>query len=202
MKALFKWSRWLHIYISGGLFSLLIFFCVTGVLLNHLDWVSGSKNDGSVNGYLPTKQWHTFRSSDKPLQLRVLSQYANRTFGLPAPSQVNWDDAFDEVVLDFPLPAGYAALTLNTQSGNYVLDYQTGTVWQVLNDLHKGRHTREAWRWVIDISALLIVVFALTGIILLFQNKKKRSLMISVVLTGLLTPVAIYLLCVPRLVGL
>lgn len=29
----------------------------------------------------------------------------------------------------------------------------------VLNDLHKGRNTGEIWKWFIDITALLMVVF-------------------------------------------
>jgi len=42
-KKVFSFSRWLHIYVSTALFSLLIFFCFTGITLNHAAWFS---NDG------------------------------------------------------------------------------------------------------------------------------------------------------------
>ena len=44
-------------------------------------------------------------------------------------------------------------------------EYWTGIAW--LNDLHKGRHTGEAWSWFIDIFAVACLVFAGTGLFLL-----------------------------------
>ena len=45
----------------------------------------------------------------------------------------------------------------------------------VLNDLHKGRDTDSSWKWVIDASALFLVLVALTGLgIQLFQKKRRR----------------------------
>lgn len=40
-----------------------------------------------------------------------------------------------------------------------------------LNDLHKGRHSGEAWKWLIDASALLMLVFILSGVALLLPKK-------------------------------
>ena len=34
----------------------------------------------------------------------------------------------------------------------------------VLNDLHKGRDTGSKWKWLIDVSALFLVVVAVTGL--------------------------------------
>ena len=37
----------------------------------------------------------------------------------------------------------------------------------LLNDLHKGRNSGEVWKRFIDITALLMVFFVLTGVCLL-----------------------------------
>ena len=199
MKSIYKWSRWLHIYVSSGLFSLLIFFCLTGVLLNHLDWVSGDKDDASQTGQIPQDTFEQFKQVNEANGLALISAYVSREYGLPSPYRVEWDSEFNELILDYPLPAGYAAMTLNTLNGQYTLDYQIGTVVQVMNDLHKGRHSGSHWRWLIDTSALLIVFFATTGIVLLLQNRRKRYIGIGIVLAGTLTPYLLYYFFVPRL---
>ena len=43
-----------------------------------------------------------------------------------------------------------------------------------VNDLHKGRDTGKTWLWVIDVSAILMVLISITGLFLLFFLKKKR----------------------------
>ncbi len=45
----------------------------------------------------------------------------------------------------------------------------------VINDLHKGRDTGKAWSWVIDFSAIFMIVISVTGLILLVFLKKKRT---------------------------
>jgi hypothetical protein len=61
-------------------------------------------------------------------------------------------------------------------------------VFAVLNDLHKGRDTGTAWAWMIDLSAVLMTLVSLTGLLLIFFLQKKR-------LSGLLAASAGALLC-------
>ena len=45
----------------------------------------------------------------------------------------------------------------------------------VLNDLHKGRDTGARRKWLIDASAVFLVVVSLTGLgIQVFQKKRRR----------------------------
>jgi hypothetical protein len=37
-RAFAEWSRWLHIYLSMFSFVIVLFFSVTGLTLNHLEW--------------------------------------------------------------------------------------------------------------------------------------------------------------------
>ena len=192
----FRYCRWLHVYSSTALFSLLIFFCITGVLLNHSNWISAETAQGTDEFQLPA-----------PLSEQLL---ANPTAGLPAlelfieqhtdmtqASDVSIDRDAGEITFDYPLPAGFAFVTVLPEEGLIAVDYEKGNVWQLLNDLHKGRHTGPVWSWVIDISAAAIFLFSITGLIILLQATKFRSNGLYLMAAGFITPLAIYLMYVP-----
>ena len=204
MKSIYQYARWLHIYISSALFSLLLFFCISGVLLNHLSWINGAKQDGSLHARLPDKlitQLPHFR--DEPLQFaQQLIPILKTRYNLQRSRSIEWDADFAELLLDYPLPAGYALVTVSFNTGSYRIDYQTSGVLQILNDLHKGRNTGTVWSLVIDASAILMLIFALTGIIILVQNRKKRLPSLLTLLLGTISPLMIYFLFVPRLTGI
>lgn len=44
----------------------------------------------------------------------------------------------------------------------------------VINDLHKGRHTGTAWFYFIDVTAVICLLFAITGLLLLYVHAGKR----------------------------
>ena len=63
-----------------------------------------------------------------------------------------------------------------------------------MNDLHKGRDTSAAWKWVIDVSAGFLVVISLTGIGMQLFLRKRRTRALLFAAGGLIaTVVFIYL---------
>ncbi len=215
-KGFFSYSRLLHVYLSTFLFSLLILFSITGITLNHR-WYDSDNNQelrleraitaNQLAVWLPLQrgEYNNRASSEKVNDWEPdLTQITNdlRTeFSLPSPSSIELEPDFKEVILDFKVPAGFATLTLSFLNLTLVLEQEKGSWLGVLNDLHKGRHSGEAWSWVIDLSAALIILFSVTGFIILFQGKKhRRGGVISFVL-GSLTPYFIYLFFIP-LIGL
>ncbi len=53
----------------------------------------------------------------------------------------------------------------------------------VINDLHKGRDTGKAWSGIIDVSAILMVLVSLSGLVLIFfLQKKLRSGLIALLI--------------------
>jgi len=193
-----------HIYVSTALFSLLIFFCVTGLLLNHLPWIS---NDGKLTGVkegsLPKIVTRVFNKDKLPTSaLLVIQPYLSQRYKLDELASFDWDKDANELILDYPVPAGYALVIIDTHLLNYSIEYQQANMLSILNDLHKGRHSGAVWSWIIDITAVLVCIFSFTGLIILFQNKKKRRFGLWLTLLGSITPVIIYCLFVPRLSGL
>jgi len=56
----------------------------------------------------------------------------------------------------------------------FCLETRNGLV-AVLNDLHKGRDSGRGWSVVIDVSAVLLTLVSLTGLLLLFFVYKRRT---------------------------
>ena len=202
-RALYSTSRALHIYISTALFFLLILFCVSGIVLNHIDWLKNDKNNGQVTAVIPAElvtkaneQLNTLPTLYPEIEAYLAEQYA-----LTKVKSIEWEKEDALVMLDYPLPAGFAYAELDFTTGELNLDYQTGGFLSLIGDLHKGRHSGEVWSWVIDISAVLIILFAITGMIILFQNRKKRLAGIWITLLGVATPLVIYLCWVPQIKG-
>jgi len=195
-KRLFSLSRWLHIYISSALFSLLLFFCVTGITLNHPDWASGSTtNDHSIA--LPTVLSQT--SANEEIPLKKIQRFVEEQTGLTQPRSVDLALDIGEITYDYPLPSGYAFVTVILEEQLVDIEYSQGGWLALFNDLHKGRHSGAVWSWLIDLSAALMVLFTLTGIIILLQNAKHRRQALYILFIGCLTPVLLYLFAVPRL---
>ncbi|MBD1390734.1 PepSY-associated TM helix domain-containing protein [Neiella sp. HB171785] len=192
---MFSLCRWLHIYVSCALFSLLLFFAVTGITLNHPHWAA-TPVEHLQQLPLPPQ---LLVPVDGELPLHKLQRHIEQLTGLESPRRVDVDLALGEITYDFPVPAGYAFVTVLTDSQQIEIEYQRGRLLALLNDLHKGRHSGASWSWLIDISAGLMVLFAVTGIVILLQNAKHRNQAWLLVLLGTATPCLLYLCTVPRL---
>jgi uncharacterized protein len=63
-----------------------------------------------------------------------------------------------------------------------------------MNDLHKGRDTTKNWLWIIDASAIFMILISITGLILLLFLKKRRNTGLLVLGAGFLIMIYIYAL--------
>jgi hypothetical protein len=172
MRNLATWSRWLHIYLSMFSFIIVLFFSVTGLTLNHVDWFPEStvvsELKGSVNA-----GWVAVADTAKIPKLEIVEQLrANHSIK----GQLN-DFRIDEeeISISFQGPGYTADFFVNRDDGKYELTETKMGLIAVINDLHKGRDTGKAWSWVIDFSAIFMIVISVTGLILLVFLKKKRT---------------------------
>ena len=97
--------------------------------------------------------------------------------------QPNIELEADFVFIDWQLAGESYQVEFDVESQQATI-FHTNYGWLAkLNDLHKGRHTNALWNAIIDISGVLVVLFSVTGFILLMPNKKKfkPSMIIGVV---------------------
>ena len=102
-----------------------------------------------------------------------------------------------ECVVSFKGP-GYAAdAFIDRESGHYRLTETYHGFIAVINDLHKGRDTGPVWSVLIDVSAVLMTLISLTGLVLLFYLKLRRIPGVIVALVGTILAIVLYRLGVP-----
>jgi hypothetical protein len=123
-------------------------------------------------------------------------EYLRNTHGIKgALSDFRIDDW--QVSVSFTGPGYEADAFIDRETGEYDLtESQMGFV-AVINDLHKGRDTGTAWKWLIDFSAVLMTLVSLTGMVLVFFVPRVRSSGIVVAVAGTILAVVVYALWVP-----
>lgn len=174
-------SRWLHIYLSMASFGIVFFFAVTGLTLNHADWFAKQQRTTQVHGTIDSKLL-----ARDVAKLEIVEQLRS-THGIHgAVKDFRVEDRDCSVAFKGP---GYSAdVLIDRATGRYELTESRMGFVAILNDLHKGRDTGTAWAWVIDLSAVLMTLVSLTGLLLIFFLQKKR-------VSGLLAAAAGAVIC-------
>jgi uncharacterized protein len=160
-------SRWLHIYLSMASFAILFFFAVTGLTLNHVDWFTKQLRTIQIRGNMDVKYL------GKDVAKLEIVEHLRNTHGIHgAVKDFRAEDR--DVSVAFKGPGYSADIFIDRASGRYELTENRMGFFAVINDLHKGRDSGKAWAWIIDISAVLMTVVSLSGLLLIFFLQKKR----------------------------
>jgi uncharacterized protein len=174
-----SWMRWLHTYLSLVTMLLILFFSVTGLTLNHPDWTFGVKESKQTYKGTLEAQW---LSGAEPDWL-MISDHIRKSHAIHG--EVSDRTATDtDGSLTYKGPGYSADVFFDRATGDYEVDELSFGPVSVLNDLHKGRDSGTAWKWVIDVSAVVLIVVSLTGLILLFFLKKIKAKGLWTVLIG------------------
>lgn len=194
-KGIAKLSRWLHIYLSMASFAIVLFFSFTGLTLNHPNWLGGDKQiEEKYKGKLNVK-WVNQADTNKIAKLEIVEFIREKYKIKGAVSEFRIEDY--DVTVTFKGPAYSCDAFIDRESGNYeITEIKMGVI-ALWNDLHKGRDSGKGWAWVIDVSAIFLIIVSLTGLILLLFIKKKRVAGLATAILGLLLCYLLYLALVP-----
>jgi uncharacterized protein len=184
-----RWSRILHVYLSMISFVVVLFFAVTGVTLNHPTWSIGtSSSKSTVKGTLPAAT-----VTGATVDWLAVSEYLRKTHdvrGSVTDKRLDGTDA----TLSYLGPGYQADAFFSTTDRVYELDVERQGIVGVINDLHKGRDTKASWKWLIDVSGILLALVSLTGLTLqFFIRKRKVSALTSALVGGLLLGVLVWI---------
>ncbi len=166
-----NWSRWLHIYLSMFSFIIVLFFSVTGLTLNHLDWFPEKEVLKEQKGAL-NANWVNVADTAKIKKLEIVELFRNKYAVKGLINDFRVDDR--EVSISFQGPGYTADAFINREDGQFQLSTRELGWVAFFNDLHKGRDTGKSWSWVIDFSAIFMTIISISGLILLLFLKKKR----------------------------
>lgn len=181
-----KFSRWLHTYVSLLGFGFLVFFSITGITLNHASFFEmGEPIEQDIKGTVSVPE----QPEGAAMGLGLLGEIRS-TFHIDAHLD-GWEVEDNLVLLSFRKPGYVAELEVDQGTGAVTGYTIKEGLWTVLNDLHKGRSTGRVWSWVIDISAVVLLIAGATGIWLLWYVKKRRKSGLVLTGAGILVTVAL-----------
>lgn len=165
------WLRWAHVYLSMLSLLIVLFFGITGITLNHPDWTFGTEPSRiTTDGVLPSG---AVNGTD--VEWLTVSEYLRNEHGVKG-EVTNFTSDEVEGNISFKGPGYGAEVFFDIPGGEFSLSEQKQGWITVINDLHKGRDTKTSWRWVIDLSGVLLVFVGATGLgIQLFMRKRRVS---------------------------
>jgi hypothetical protein len=188
-----RWFRWLHIYLSMLSLGSIFFFSITGLTLNHPDWFfreTTSQKTGKLDlAWLnqknaPPADW---KESDYGHEIDKLSVVEHLRHAHKLSGRVSDFLSFsDECEVTFQGPGYAATARIQRNTGDYNVSITCNDLVSILNDLHKGRNTGPLWSLVIDVSAIVSAIVALSGFVLVFYLKLNRKTRLAISVLGVL----------------
>jgi len=188
--AFFRLSRMLHGYLSAFAFLALIFFCATGILLNHPEWFEGYEPAHSQASFMlsPAELAAARAAKDPGPALAAAAQTKARLAGAYASADIDGRQA----LVRLEGPKGSTDLAIDLRTGRAEARVARANFAAIIQDLHRGKNSGAAWRWVIDLSAWTVLALSLIGYVLFFslRFRLKTSLILTAVSLAALAAVA------------
>ncbi len=171
------WSRVLHVYLSMVCFAVVLFFSVTGLTLNHPTWtLGGDGSETTGKGTLPA----AWIGADGEIDWLATAEFLRAEHGLKG-AVADREATATDASITFKAPGYSADAFINVPAGDYTIVVSQQGPLGVLNDLHKGRDARGSWRWLIDASAVFLILVSFTGLVLqLFLRRRRTSALYTV----------------------
>jgi hypothetical protein len=180
--------RTFHVYVSMICMLIVAFFAITGLTLNHPTWSLGSTKTDVKRGTVPAGA-----ISNGNVDFLAIAEYARNTFGVSG-HVTDYGTQADTGTIDFAGPGYSANVTFSLTDGTITGIVTQSDLLAVLNDVHKGRDTDSSWGWVIDVSAVFLIIVTVTGAgIQLFQRKRRRSAFVTAGVCSLVTLVLLWI---------
>ncbi len=165
-----KWMRWTHVYASMIAFVVILFFGITGLLLNHPTWLWGDERVTTIEeGTLP----ESVRTDDGDVEFLAVSEFLRAEHGI-AGEVTNFDEILGEGSINYTGPAYGASVRFQVESLEYTVTVTEEGFVNAMRDLHTGSDSGSAWSWVIDIAAGFLVAVSLSGLGIQVLMKKRR----------------------------
>jgi hypothetical protein len=157
----FRWCRIIHGWLSAFAFLMLLFFSVTGILLNHPEWGNGSKITPVEKQFtLSAEQVDLVRSAQVPAEaLAVISAKEIAVVG----AYRGGDLVGSELFARLQGVRGLTDIRANLRTGLVTAVVEPAPIGRLLNELHRAEHAGKVWRLVVDAIAVVLILMSMIG---------------------------------------
>jgi hypothetical protein len=190
-RRLLKCAHLAHLYLTLTGLALILFFAVTGFMLNHEDWFLDRTREREVKGSVPTA---LLEPSDRLAVVELL----RKDYGVAGALTQFKDEPGSDLELVFQRPGQQIVVEILREEGQATVRFTGGGgLAEVMTDLHKGKTAGPAWGVLIDVVCGLLLVVSTTGLILWWSLKSRGRHGTFFILLGAAAATAVYWLCVP-----
>ena len=179
--------RWLHVYMSMIAFLVILFFGITGLLLNHPTWLGGDDVvTTDLAGTLPA----SVVADDGRVEFLAVSEYLRSEHGIGG-EVTNFDQVASTGSINYTGPSYGASARFDVETLDYQVTVRSEGFVNAMRDLHSGSDTGGAWNLVIDISAVFLVAVSVTGLGIQLLMRKRRESALAWLAAGAVLSIAL-----------
>jgi hypothetical protein len=180
----------LHIYLSLFGLVMIVFFALTGFFLNHPAWFNlDNPAVRTAHGVIPAD---TLAQPDKLALVEHLRAQFHAVGTLDS-----FDVQDDELRVVFKSPARRVEAVIQRKDGATEVTFESRNALARLSELHRGDDAGPAWRLVIDVVAVLVLLSAGTGVVLWLLVPKWRRWGVAAIVVCVVAGLAVYWFLVP-----
>jgi hypothetical protein len=186
---LLKLAHTVHVYVTLFGLVLILFFAVTGFILNHEDWFGlNTPQTWSSTGTIPPGLL-------EPMNELAIVELLRKEYR--ATGEARLVQKPDRIEVTFKGPGRKVDVEIEREDGKMTLTYEVSGVIGLLTDLHKGKSTGLVWPWVVDGVCVLLLVISATGLVLWWSLRSRGRFGLVAIGLGLMLTVVIYYVWVP-----
>lgn len=187
--AFYRLMRMLHTYVSAIAFASLLFFSVTGILLNHPEWFDNdTPRERTAETVLTPAEVVAARAANDPG--RALAAAIARRVSLPG-AYSSGEILDDQALIRLDGPKGTADVSVDLKTGRASIRIGEASFASLIIDLHRGKNSGEAWRIFIDLSAWLFLAVSIIGFVIVFSLRFRMTTSLAMAVGGTIAMVAI-----------
>lgn len=178
---IYKQSRAWHGYLSAFAFLALIFFSITGLLLNHPEWTATTREQ-------PSKEVVVTLAAEALAQARAAkdpSKALAQAVGAKTPLIGGYQSGEvidEEAMVRLEGPKGSSDIVVDLATGKAEVTVKRARLIDTINELHRGKNSGAAWKAVIDASAIVVLLLSVIGYVLFFSLRFRTRT--ALILTG------------------
>ena len=188
MIAFYRLCRAWHGYLSAAAFVWLLFFSITGLLLNHPAWLRGDE-PAIVNRqfHLERRELLSVTAQNEPGPALVQAVRGPlRLKGAIDSSGV----AGGQLFVRMRGVSGATDLQLDLRSGQGSAAIETFPIATFFKELHRGEQAGRVWRALIDVAAVALVTTSILGLMIYFSMRLRLRTALLLVAGGMAVMVA------------
>lgn len=168
--------RDIHIFSAMLVLLLMLFFAVSGFFLAHPN-LSGhnapsTKQEFAGPAWLQqSQQWpEQYAKHGLKLMLWLDDQHDIRGIDF----EFEWDEFENLLIISLQGPGGNTIVEYFIADNQIAVEHSEFSFLDMLNNVHRAKHTSTLWQYLSDASAIVMVLFCLTGLWLALIHKNTR----------------------------